>query len=228
MHPERRDSFFGRRKGKPLRPRQLALVETLLPQLRIDTEQPPPKSLAEMFDHRPDAICLEIGFGGGEHLIAQAEANPDQGFIGVEPFQNGMAKALSAIDQLGLRNIRLYDQDAAWLLDWLPPRSLARVDLLYPDPWPKMRHWKRRFVGKANVDNIARVLKPGGLFRFASDSDTYVAWTLKHLAGRDDLVCRTASAAEWSKPWPGWKQTRYEAKAIREGRPPAYLIFERV
>ena len=228
MHPERRDSFFGRRKGKPLRPRQLALMETLLPRLRIDTKQPAPPSLAGLFDHRPDNVCLEIGFGGGEHLIAQAEAHPDCGFIGVEPFQNGMAKALSAIDRLGLMNVRLFDQDAAWLLDWLPPQSLTRVDLLYPDPWPKMRHWKRRFVGKGNVGNIARVLKPGGLFRFASDIDTYVTWTLQHLADCGDMVCRTTSAAEWSKPWPGWKRTRYEAKAIREGRPPAYLIFEKI
>ena len=227
MHPERRDSFFGRRKGKPLRPRQQALMETLLPQLRIDIEKPPPRSLADLFDHRPDAVCLEIGFGGGEHLIAQAEANPDHGFIGVEPFQNGMAKALSAIDRLHLGNIRLFDQDAAWLLDWLPPHSLARVDLLYPDPWPKKRHWKRRFVSKANVENIARVLKPGGLFRFASDIDTYVTWTVEHLADRREMVCRRKTEAEWSEPWPGWKQTRYEAKAIREGRPAAYLIFER-
>jgi len=227
MHPERRDSFFGRRKGKPLRPGQQALMDDLLPQLRIDTAQPAPGSLSALFDHRPAAVCLEIGFGGGEHLIAQAAANPGVGFIGVELFQNGMAKALSAIERLGLTNVRLYDQDASLLLDWLPPQSLARVDLLYPDPWPKRRHWKRRFVGKANVAKIARALRPGGLFRFASDIDTYVEWTLKHLAPRQDLVCRSETVQDRYRPWPGWERTRYEAKALRDGRRPAYLVFEK-
>jgi tRNA (guanine-N7-)-methyltransferase len=227
MHPERRDSFFGRRKGKPLRPTQQALMDGLLPQLRIDTAQPAPAALAGLFDHRPAAICLEIGFGGGEHLIAQAVANPSDGFIGVELFQNGIAKALSAIERHGLTNVRLYDQDASLLLDWLPPQSLARIDLLYPDPWPKRRHWKRRFVGKANVAKIARVLKPGGLFRFTSDIDTYVDWTLKQLMPRKDLVCRTETVHDRYRPWPGWERTRYEAKALREGRRPAYLVFEK-
>lgn len=227
MHPERRDSFFGRRKGKPLRPGQKALMDNLLPRLRVDIGQPAPGSLAELFSHSPGEIRLEIGFGGGEHLIAEAEANSRVGFIGVEPFENGMAKALAAIDRLGLGNVRLYDRDAAPLLAWLPDCSLARVDLLYPDPWPKKRHWKRRLVNDANVGQIARVLKPGGLFRFASDIDTYVDWTLQHLARRSDLVWQARTAEDWRNPWPGWKQTRYEAKAIREGRRPAYLVFRK-
>lgn len=227
MHPHRRDSFFGRRKGKPLRPGQRALMDSLLPRLRIDIQAPPPDDPADLFPGQPAAICLEIGFGGGEHLIGQATENPDFGFIGVEPFENGMAKALSAIDRLDLENVRLFDRDAAFLLAWLPPASLDRIDLLYPDPWPKKRHWKRRFISRANVDHMARVLRSGGLFRFASDIDTYVNWTLQHLAGRDDLVWQAGTADDWRKPWPGWSGTRYEAKAVREGRVPAYLVFRK-
>ncbi|HSM42781.1 MAG TPA: tRNA (guanosine(46)-N7)-methyltransferase TrmB [Afifellaceae bacterium] len=227
MTPHRRDSFFGRRKGKPLRPGQRALMDGLLPRLRIDVAEPAPVDPADLFPHRPASICLEIGFGGGEHLVGQAAEYPERGIIGVEPFENGMAKALAAIDRLGLDNVRLFDRDAAFLLDWLPAASLDRVDLLYPDPWPKKRHWKRRFVNQHNVDRIARVLRPGGLFRFASDIESYVNWTLSHLVGRDDFVWQAGAADDWRKPWPGWAGTRYEAKAVREGRVPAYLVFRR-
>lgn len=202
-------------------------METLLPRLRIDIAAAAPDSLSELFDHRPHEICMEIGFGGGEYLTGQAEQQPDCGFIGVEPFQSGMAKALTSIDRLGLKNIRLYDQDAGPLLQWLPPGSLNRLDLLYPDPWTKKRHWKRRFVSDANVASIARALKPGGCFRFASDIDAYVRWTLAHLERRTDFVPIGCSGEEMRRPWPGWEQTRYEAKALREGRTPAYLVFEK-
>ncbi len=224
MHPQRRDSFFGRRKGKPLRPRQQALMDSLLPRLRIDITAARPDSLAEFFKRKPDDVRMEIGFGGGEYLTGQALEQPDCGFIGVEPFQSGMAKALSAIERLGLENVRLYDQDAGPLLEWLPAQCLGCVDLLYPDPWPKKRHWKRRFVSDDNIARIARILKPGGQFRFASDIEAYVDWTLAHLGRRNDFVALARSADE---PWPGWKPTRYEAKALREGRTPAYLIFEK-
>ena len=227
MHPQRRDSFFGRRKGKALRPRQRALMETLLPQLRLDIENPAPRRPAELFDHEPRKICLEIGFGGGEYLIDQAVGEPEASFIGVEPFENGMAKALAAIDRHGLGNIRLYDRDAGRLLDWLPSGSLTRVDLLYPDPWPKRRHWKRRFVSDVNISRIARALAPGGQFRFASDIADYVDWTLLHVLRQHDLVWTAGRADDWRKPWAGWKQTRYEAKAVREGRAPAYLVFRK-
>ncbi len=227
MHPQRRDSFFGRRKGKPLRPGQRALMETLLPRLLLDIDRPAPPHAAELFDHSPRKICLEIGFGGGEHLIEQATGESEAGFIGVEPFENGMAKALSAIDSHGLGNIRVYDRDAAPLLDWLPSASLNRIDLLYPDPWPKRRHWKRRFVSDANIDRIVRTLAPGGQFRFVSDMPGYVDWTLTHVLRRRGLVWTAERADDWRRPWSGWKQTRYEAKAVREGRTPAYLVFYR-
>jgi tRNA (guanine-N7-)-methyltransferase len=160
-------------------------------------------------------------------MIAQAAASPRRGFIGVEPFVNGMAKALAAIDENRLANIRLHFGDATFLLDWLPPASLAVVDLIYPDPWPKRRHWKRRFVQDRSVAEIARVLRPGGEFRFASDIPDYAAWTLVHLGRSRDLVWTAERADDWRLPWHGFSGTRYEAKAKREGRVPCYLVFRK-
>ncbi|WP_090879235.1 tRNA (guanosine(46)-N7)-methyltransferase TrmB [Bauldia litoralis] len=223
----RSSTLYGRRKGKPLSPRREGLMAGVYRQLAVDLATPPPAPLATLFPAPVDDIRLEIGFGGGEHLIHEASAAPATGFIGVEPFIEAMAKAVAAIDLAGLTNIRLHDGDAADLLDWLPPASLARVDLLYPDPWPKRRHWKRRFVNPDNLDRIARALAPGALFRFASDIDTYVDWTLRHLAARPDFVWTAERADDWRKPWAGWPGTRYEAKAYREGRTPAYLVFRK-
>jgi tRNA (guanine-N7-)-methyltransferase len=160
-------------------------------------------------------------------LIAQAEQHPHTGFIGVEPFVNGMAKALAAIEAKQLANIRLHFGDATFLLEWLPPAALARVDLLYPDPWPKRRHWKRRFVQDRSVAEIARVLQPGGEFRFASDIPDYAAWTLAHVLRSSAFEWTAERADDWRQPWPGFFRTRYEAKAEREGRVPCYLIFRK-
>ena len=170
---------------------------------------------------------LEIGFGGAEHLIAEAQAYPRTGFVGCEPFVNGMAKALSAIDELGLTNVRLHHGDAVELARVAAVAIVARVDLLYPDPWPKRRHWKRRFVSDANVAAFARVLRPGGEFRFATDWANYAEWTLLRLLRSRDFNWTAECADDWRKPWPGFSGTRYEAKAKREGRAPAYLIFRR-
>src|SRR5690606_9217408 len=139
-----------------------------------------PSDVAALFAAPVEDVRLEIGFGGGEHLLAELRRHPGTGFIGVEPFVNGMAKLLSALHGEMPPNLRLYDDDATALLDWLPDASLSNIDILYPDPWPKKRHWKRRFVSMANLDRFARVLKPGGTFRFASDIDSYVNWTLLH------------------------------------------------
>jgi len=223
-HPH--GAFFGRRKGHPLRARQAALFEALLPRLAIDTTAPA-GDLAALFPVAVDEIHLEIGFGGGEHLISRAQANPRIGFIGAEPFINGMAKALAAIDDAKLQNIRLHHADAVALLDWLPPAALGRVDLLYPDPWPKRRHWKRRFVNAENIARLARVLRPGGEFRFASDWANYAEWTLARFMRSGDFVWTATRADDWRKPWPDFSRTRYEAKAIREGRMPCYLAFRR-
>jgi tRNA (guanine-N7-)-methyltransferase len=199
----------------------------LLPRLALDLGQPPPADLRGLFPGGAEEVCLEIGFGGGEHLMAQAEAAPRTGFIGCEPFVNGMAKALAAIAARGLTNVRLYFGDAADLLAWLPAGSLSRVFLLYPDPWPKRRHWKRRFVQPRHIAEIARVLAPGGTFHFASDIADYAAWTLALMGQSRDFVWTAERADDWRLPWPGFVRTRYEAKAVREGRAPCYLVFRR-
>ena len=219
------EAFFGRRRGKPLSPLQAGRMDAVLPELRLDLSAPAPADLAALFPHRPQTIRIEIGFGGGEHLMHRARENPDMGFIGVEPFVNGMAKLVRAVTDSGAGNIRLYDDDATRVLDWLPAASIDHVDLLYPDPWPKPRHFKRRFVSRVNLDRLARVLKPGGRFHFASDIDTYVDWTLNHCDRHPAFDWLAAGPADWKTPYEGWPGTRYEAKAIREGRTPAYLRF---
>ncbi len=222
------EAFFGRRRGKALRPGQQEALDALLPRLKVDIGAPSPQRLHDLFEADVEDIRLEIGFGGGEHLLSRAQSMPASGFIGVEPFHNGMAKLLSALQTDPLPNIRVYDDDATQLLDWLPDGSLSGIDLLYPDPWPKKKHWKRRFVSKANLDRFARVLKPGSALRFASDIDTYVNWTLSACRSHPAFDWMARSAEDWRNPYPGWPGTRYEAKAIREGRTPAYLTFVRV
>ncbi len=218
-------SFFGRRKGKALRPHQADLFETLLPRLRVDPARP--CDLAGLFPRPLDGYVLEIGFGGGEHLVREATAHPHLGFVGVEPFINGMAKMLAEIERQAIDNVRLHTQDAGLLLPWFPDASLDLIYLLYPDPWPKTRHHKRRFVSDETVAAFARMLKPGGEFRFASDIDHYSAWTLERLLRSPDFTFAAKTAADWTTPWPNWQSTRYEAKALREGRTPCYLTFRR-
>jgi tRNA (guanine-N7-)-methyltransferase len=221
-------AFFGRRKGHPLRARQIELFGSLLPRLAIDLSAPAPNDLTTLFPAAVEDVRLEIGFGGAEHLIAEAQAFPRTGFIGCEPFINGMAKVLAAIDDLKLANIRLHHRDAVELLAWLPAHALSRVDLLYPDPWPKRRHWKRRFVSGANITALARVLRSAGEFRFATDWASYAEWTLLRLLRSPDFIWTAERADDWRKPWVGFSRTRYEAKALREGRAPTYLVFRRV
>src|SRR5260370_1015757 len=156
-----------------------------------------------------DDIILEVGFGGGEHLIAEALAFPKVGFIGCEPYVNGMAKILAQIEAHAIGNIRLFAGDAAELLAWAPPRSLARIDLIHPDPWPKRRHWKRRFVQDATVAAMARVLSPNGEFRFVSDIADYCAWTLALLSRSPHFVCTAERASDWRLPWADYTMTRY-------------------
>jgi tRNA (guanine-N7-)-methyltransferase len=219
-------AFFGRRKGHRLKAPRAALLETLLPTLALDLTTPP-KVLCQLFANPVEQVRLEIGFGGGEYMIGQAQTHPRIGFIGVEPFVNGMAKALSAIAACQLGNIRLHHGDAADVIAWLPPTGLACVDLVYPDPWPKRRHWKRRFVQDASLAGIARVLRPGGEFRFASDIPDYAAWTLERGLRSPDLSWTAERADDWRLPWPGFTVTRYEAKAKVAGRGACYLVFRR-
>ena len=223
----REGAFFGRRRGHRLRAGQAELMEHALAARAVDLAAPAPADLAALFSDPVQRVRLEIGFGGGEHLLAEADAAPADGFIGVEPFVNGMAKMLAALAREPRRNLRLVHGDALAVLRWLPPRALAGIDLLYPDTWPKRRHWKRRFVSDETVALMARALLPGGLFRFASDVDSYVAWTLAHLARAPSFEWTAERADERRKPWAGWSGTRYDAKEIAAGRRPAYLEYRR-
>ncbi|MFD1198178.1 tRNA (guanine(46)-N(7))-methyltransferase TrmB [Brucella gallinifaecis] len=227
-HPVRAaGNFFGRRHGKPLRPHQNNLFEDLLPRLKLDLGRSAPQDLRTLFDAPVENVRMEIGFGGGEHLYHESGRYPLTGFIGVEPFVNGMAKMLAALHEAPRTNLRLYDEDATDLLDWLPDASLAGIDLFYPDPWHKRRHWKRRFVSDANLDRFARLLKPGAKFRFASDIEHYVNWTLQHCRRHPAFEWQAQGPDDWKNAYDGWPGTRYEAKAFREGRTAAYLTFIR-
>ena len=157
-----RGAFFGRRKGHKLRAHQADLIAQLLPRLALDISGPARTDATDLFDPPAPAIRLEIGFGGGEHLVAEARTHQETGFIGCEPYINGMAKILAQIEAHDIRNVRLFAGDAAELLAWLPARTLTRIDLIHPDPWPKRRHWKRRFVQDATMAAMARVLTGGG------------------------------------------------------------------
>jgi tRNA (guanine-N7-)-methyltransferase len=218
----RRGAFYGRRKGKRLRGAQDALVRTLLPRLLVDPSDP-----ARALAHPAAGVWLEIGFGGGEHIAAQARAYPDVGFIGCEPFVNGVAKLLRAVAAEKLGNIRVWNRDAAALIGALPPRSLGRVYLLYPDPWPKRRHRKRRFISDENLAALARAMVPAAELRFATDVDDYAGWALARVLRSDAFLWTAERADDWRKPWPDWPGTRYEAKALRESRKPVYLTFVR-
>lgn len=221
-----RGAFFGRRKGKRLRDRQADLVSTLLPKLRLPQEGP--LSPHDLFEGPLDDVWLEIGFGGGEHLIAQAQAHRSIGIIGCEPFINGMAKLLGRVDDENLANVRLHDADAIPVLARLPEASIGRAYILYPDPWPKRRHRKRRIISDETLSMLARVIRPGGMLRFATDIDDYAAWTLARLERSPDFVWQAECVDDWRQPWDGWLSTRYEQKAFREGRKPSYITAIRM
>jgi tRNA (guanine-N7-)-methyltransferase len=216
-------TLYGRRKGKSLRTNQARLLDELLPKLALPAEgllDPGALFAAPMRE-----LHLEIGFGGGEHLAREAAAHPDIGFIGCEPFINGVAKLLAQIDAQSLTNVRIHAGDARDILKRLSVASLDRVDLLYPDPWPKRRQRKRRFVSDETLAMLARCLRLGGTLRFASDIDDYTGWTLAHVLRNPDFHWY-ARPADW-QAWPSWEPTRYERKAREEGREGVYLTFRR-
>jgi tRNA (guanine-N7-)-methyltransferase len=220
--------LHGRRSGKPLAAYQRELIAKLLPRLAIDISQPiDPLALFPAAGTAARDIWLEVGFGGGEHLLATAARRPDVGLIGCEPFLNGMARALADLASSDMDNIRLHCGDAGAILDALPPASLGRVFIFYPDPWPKRRQRKRRFVSDAMLDRLARVMRPGAELRFATDIDDYCGWTLACLLRSSAFEWTQMQASDWQNPWPHWVETRYERKAIAEGRRPAYLTAVR-
>ncbi|HVW92520.1 MAG TPA: tRNA (guanosine(46)-N7)-methyltransferase TrmB [Devosia sp.] len=220
-------AFFGRRSGKRLHRGQEQLFREVLPGLRIELGDGP-LDLPALFPGR-QRFALEIGYGGGEHLAREALTHPGTGFIGAEVFSGGIAKMVEAIEREGIDNIRLYTDDALKLLLKLPDGALDEVFLLYPDPWPKTRHHKRRFVSPTTLGELARVLKLGGKFRFASDIEDYADWTLAHMVRAPAFRFLPGPAGSWHLPYPDWVPTRYEEKARGEGRVRSfYFTFQRV
>jgi tRNA (guanine-N7-)-methyltransferase len=222
----RRRLLYGRRQGHKLRSHQESLMRDLLPKLSVPMTV---KNIApsSLFDPSVKQVWLEIGFGGGEHLIAQAQANPDVGLIGCEPFINGVAKLLAEVDKKGLSNVRVHHNDARDVLERLDDASLDRVFLLFPDPWHKKRHHKRRFVSNETLDQLARIMKGGAEFRVATDIKNYCRWTLREVRAHGIFEWQAETAADWRVRPDDWPGTRYEAKAGREGRVPVYLTFRR-
>jgi tRNA (guanine-N7-)-methyltransferase len=219
---------FGRKRARKPSPRQQTLWDVTLPRLRVDPAVFAAAPLPALFPIPVTQVWLEIGFGGAEHLIHQAAANPHVGLIGCEPFEDGVIKALTAIEERGLRNVRLHPDDVRPLLRALPPASLAKVFVLFPDPWPKARHAKRRLVSQSFLDSLARVMPPGAELRVATDIPAYARTVLEAAIPHPEFRWTAAGPADWRTPWPDWPGTRYEAKAHREGRRPMFLTFHRI
>ncbi|MBV9989652.1 MAG: tRNA (guanosine(46)-N7)-methyltransferase TrmB [Alphaproteobacteria bacterium] len=209
----RRGKLYGRRKGPKLSAHQLGLRDSLLPGLRFDGTWP------------DGELWLEIGFGAGEHLFWQAEHNPHATLIGAEPYEGGVAKLLSKLAESPRPNIRIHEGDAREIVDALPDARLGRVFILFPDPWPKTRHHKRRFVQTQTLDALARAMRPGAELRFASDDAGYLAWTLERLTAHPAFAWTAQRQSDWTTRTPDWPRTRYEAKALHG--PPVFLRFER-
>jgi len=226
--PQDHRAFFGRRSGKRLHKGQEALFDTLLPDLEIALPEAGEIEPADLFGFTPDHIAIEIGYGGGEHLARKARENPRTGYIGCEPFSGGVGKMLRAIKDEALENVRLFGEDAYRLLVALRPDSLDEAFLLYPDPWPKTRHHKRRFISPRSLDALAAALAPGAPFHFATDIEDYANWTLAHILRQGGFEWPLAAPGSWHRPFKGWQPTRYEQKARSEGRDKSfYFTFVR-
>jgi len=219
---------YGRRKGKPLSARKERLIADVLPRLRLKLKAPAPKRLQDLFPTPVKQVWVEIGFGSGEHLLFQTEHHKDVGFIGCEPFINGVASLLGAIEARGMATIRVHDGDARDVLAWLPDRAVARLFILFPDPWPKKRHLKRRLISRETVEQFARVLAQGGELRFASDSGDYTAHALHAIGRSPQFTWLAEHPSDWRMRPADWPETRYERKALSEGRKPVYLRLRRL
>lgn len=233
--------FYGRRKGRTIRKAKTTLLDAFLPELKITDDTIFEKS--KLFGTEVEKICLEIGFGDGQHLAGQAKNNPRTGFIGAEVFQNGVANLLSLItgikegsnlpDTINLEegrvdNIRVFDDDMRILFAKIPDSFLDRVFLLFPDPWPKKRHATRRFINPDNLKEIARVLKTGGILRVATDHKVYKGWTLRRLNEDSNFKWTAKCSNDWKQEPSDWVRTKYQMKAIREGRKPVFLDFAKI
>lgn len=222
-------ALYGRRKGRPLRPHRQQLVDRLLPSLEI-TLAPTDEAVAPktLFGQGQSDFWLEIGFGAGEHLAAQARSNGHLGIIGCEPYLNGVARLLSEIDTDGLQNIRIFRDDARLLIERLEDACISRAFVLFPDPWPKSRHNKRRIVGPVTLPHLARILRDGAELRIATDDPSYKGWILEHVLGSGFFQWTARQPADWRQRPQDWPPTRYEAKAARQGRHSTFFRFLRI
>ena len=237
MFIEDKPKFYGRRKGRPIRLAKATLIDSFLPKIKLTEIN------QDMFGITPKQIHLEIGFGDGQHIAGQALNNPDIGFIGAEVFQNGVANLCSIItgikegtdlpEEISIPdtrtdNIRVYDDDMRVLFSKIPDEFLDVVYLLFPDPWPKSRHAFRRFINKDNLDQVSRILKTGGILRVATDHKVYKAWTLRRMSEDSRFEWTAKTSADWRNEPKGWVKTKYQMKAIREGRKAVFLDYKKV
>ena len=226
---DNRRTLYGRRSGRKLRPGRAALFRDRIQSIGIDPAlleggQLDPTAL---FSSSVDEVWLEIGFGNGEHLAAQVAANPRVGFIGCEPYMAGVAHLLASLEERALGNVRVLMDDARLLLPALAAASIGRAFLLFPDPWPKTRHHKRRFVSGSNIAGMARLLKDGAEWRMATDDMSYCRWMLGHLHSSPDFAWQARTASDWRQRPDDWPETRYERKALAQGRQCVYLRYRR-
>ena len=241
MEEARRRTLHGRRRGKKLRAGQQSLLDTLLPRLALALPAEPVVTpdndvaesaakidLAHAFGGTlpADGVWLEVGFGAGEHLVWQAEHHPGVGLIGCEPYINGVAKCLAHIERTGVSNVRLFTDDARFVMQALPPQSLSRAFVLFPDPWPKTRHHKRRFVQRSNLDVLARLLRPGAELRLATDDPSYLPWMVEHACRHQAFEWLAERPADWRGRPEDWPGTRYEQKMLA-GHKPVFLRLRR-
>lgn len=228
MSPQRRN-FYGRRQGRPLKAGRRSLLEERLPALEISLPESPERLAVEsLFDPLPPLLFLEIGFGGGEHLAWQAAAHPEAGIVAAEYFITGVASLLQQLpEEAGEDRLKLYVGDARDLMECLPEAVFDRIFILFPDPWPKRRHHKRRLIQPPTIDRLVRLLKPGGELRFATDDPGYLAWALACFTENRELLWQVAGPADWRARPGDWPGTRYEEKALKAGRRPAFLRFLR-
>ena len=217
--------FYGRRRGRPLRPQQKKLFEEQLPKWQLTADC---TDLASYFNHKPKDIYLEIGFGGGEHLASIAEASPEAGFVGAEPFINGVASLVRHIDEASLTNIRIWPDDVRLILDNLPDNALAGAYIMFPDPWPKRRHAGRRILQLSMRNNLARLIRPGGVLRMASDHALAKSWLLAEAMADERFEWQAKTAQDWRQRPDKWPETRYMEKAYKEGRAPSWFEFVRL
>ncbi len=226
-------NFYGRRRGKKISGLKKRLIEDFLPSVSVSGigyKENPNREYISFFkifgSHCP--VWIEVGFGGGEHLLSIAQGNTNVGFIGCEPYLNGMAMFLSKLHNSKLSNVRVIMDDARILFDVTPTSSISKLFLLFPDPWPKRRHADRRFINKNNIKVLKRIIRSGGILHIATDVDMYVKHVLETFLDENEFEWLAERPKDWKLPWPGWKSTRYEEKAINSGKRVTYLTFRRL